>query len=279
MNEVAFRSILKFVEFVKHAHARVGHLRKYTSEPYEIHLAEVAAYAAAIYEDYQAEVPLHVFQAVAWGHDLFEDTDATESEIFEALQGWPENEIKLVISGIRDLTDPPRKEMNRYQRVVLRNYMLNTAKHWVQGLKCCDTLSNFKSLAVHDPAFTVTYLKEKSGQVFLVDTQNHPKITKFLNSYMLGLKHVIEEQCSCTRCGKGIMVQRTKDVVYNKNGIQMYFRDVPGMHCTKCTHVVLDPRNLGVQEKNIKKAVASGQNPNIELLECYDVVNINIELS
>ena len=56
--------------YATQAHSRINHRRKYTSEPYDVHLKNVANIVASVTED--AEMI-----AAAWLHDIVEDTPAS----------------------------------------------------------------------------------------------------------------------------------------------------------------------------------------------------------
>jgi guanosine-3',5'-bis(diphosphate) 3'-pyrophosphohydrolase len=265
-------SLYEFVKFVKASHAAVEHLRRYTSEPYEIHLAEVAAYAAVIHEEYADQVPLHVFQAVAWGHDLKEDTNCTDIDIIRVLKdsGWSGVDIMQTVMGIDILTDPPKEDgINRARRIEMQCFGLSFAPDWVQALKCIDIFSNVKSLAVHDPEFCATFLMEKEGYQFFKDPDKHKLIKPILQDLVESTKTVLAKQVKCRECGSGVLVYREKDVVYEHTDAMRYFRGLHGFHCTCCTSVVLDEHNLGPQEKRIIKASLSLVNDNILISRSY----------
>jgi len=59
------------------AHARINQLRKYTLQPYDVHLRAVADMVASICDD-------KAMIASAWLHDTVEDTPATFEDLEEA---------------------------------------------------------------------------------------------------------------------------------------------------------------------------------------------------
>lgn len=267
-------SLYEFVKFVKAKHAAVEHVRRYTSEPYEIHLAEVAAYAAVIHEEYANQVPLHVFQAVAWGHDLKEDTNCTDIDIIRVLKDseWSELDIMQTVMGIDILTDPPKEDgINRARRIEMQCFGLSFAPEWVQALKCIDIFSNIKSLAVHDPEFCFTFLVEKEGYQFFKDPAKHKLIKPILQDLIKATEANLYKQHKCRECGSGILVNREKSVVYDDRERLKYFQGVSGYHCTNCIHVVLHPEKLGVQAKRITKASTQLRNSHILIdSDCYN---------
>lgn len=242
-----------FVALVRKAHARVKQNRKYTGEPYEVHPAEVAAYATTVYADYVQDVPYHVFVAVAWGHDLFEDTDVTLTEISNSLRFWDERDVNLVIAGIRYLTDPDLPELNREGRMALQAVNLREAPAWVQGIKLCDNYCNIKSIAIHDPGFARVYLKDKDQQ-FGEWIKRHNLARILVEGLVTQVSATLRAQPDCPECESGILVTRNKELACIIDGKIQYFPNVDGQHCTRCAYVILDPQNLGQQARRIRLA-------------------------
>ena len=128
-------------------------VRKYTGEPYICHPLEVAG-LVGIYlpgDRYAA--------AMAILHDVVEDTDGTLDDV-RSLFG---DTVEL---GVYFLTDDKPEGMNRATRNVLYNEKLAKAKdsglgEKVHTVKCCDIISNGRSVATHDPKFALTWCDEK----------------------------------------------------------------------------------------------------------------------
>lgn len=255
--------INKLVQFVRKAHNRVGQRRRYTGEEYFVHPAEVAAIAAAIHYDYQDEVPLHVFLAVAWSHDLFEDTDATREELMTYLRNWPKNDLAQYFLGVETLTDPDSPNLNREQKIALQNIRLANAPRWIQGLKLCDNFCNIKSIAVHDPDFAGTYVHDKAETLkgFL---HPHEAAMEFVSSMMEDVKRELKGQRKCPDCEKGRMVHRLKDIQYlESNGLIMKIPDIFGCHCTRCARVEIS--DLSQLTHRIRK-IAARKKSNIHIV-------------
>ena len=64
-------------EFGINAHSRINHRRKYTKQPYSVHLSAVAHLVASVTDD-TATI------ATAWLHDVVEDTTATLLDVEKA---------------------------------------------------------------------------------------------------------------------------------------------------------------------------------------------------
>jgi (p)ppGpp synthase/HD superfamily hydrolase len=118
--------------------------RKYTEEPCWVHLAQVAGLVSTIYSK-----PSVI--AVAWLHDVLEDTDTTKTEIV-SLFGHD------VLYGVEFLSD--LEGGNRATRKQLSRERLSKAPAWVQDIKVCDLISNTSSILKHDPKFAKIYLEE-----------------------------------------------------------------------------------------------------------------------
>ncbi len=136
-------------------------VRKYTSEPYEMHLAEVAATAFQCYHLIQDEVSLAVFTATCWWHDSMEDQDVCESELrrYAKNAGLPDNEIEQFVEGVLSLSD--LETGNRAQRQELSRGRLRKAPGWAQVIKCYDIRSNIRGIHKHDPKFFKVWSNEK----------------------------------------------------------------------------------------------------------------------
>ncbi len=125
--------------------------RRYTNEPYFLHLAEVAGIAMSVGWQHVDIHPDH-FMAVCWLHDVVEDCGVS-LEVLDNRFG------SKVTYGVYDLTD--REEGNRAQRKLLGRNRLSVSPGWVQSIKVADLISNTSSIVQHDPKFAVTYLEEK----------------------------------------------------------------------------------------------------------------------
>lgn len=121
--------------------------RKYTGEPYSVHLAEVVGYVASI-----PWIEPRAF-AVAWLHDVCEDCGVTLDvlgEEFGAYIAW----------CVAVLTDKPSTWGNRKARKHEQRERLARAPGAIQSIKCADIISNTQSIALHDPKFAPVYIDE-----------------------------------------------------------------------------------------------------------------------
>ena len=129
--------------FAKEAHK--NQTRRYTGDPYAIHLAEVAAYASAFGLDEDCV-------SAAWLHDCIEDQGVSSSVILDRFGS-------KVAGIVLDLTDPPSTE-NRAARKAMARQRLGLASEETQTIKVGDVLSNTASIVLHDPKFARVYLGE-----------------------------------------------------------------------------------------------------------------------
>ena len=132
--------------------------RKYTGDPYWVHLVEVQGIAVSSYLSlnpvgYLIDTGmLKQISTIAMLHDVIEDKWATEEEI-EELYG------KEILKGVLWLTD--RETGNRQERKKQAAERIGKAPGYIQLIKLADVMSNTASIALHDPKFAKTYLKEK----------------------------------------------------------------------------------------------------------------------
>jgi (p)ppGpp synthase/HD superfamily hydrolase len=138
--------ILQAAETAKKYHA--GQLRKYTNEPYIVHVWGVAGLVYSVSED------ISMVQA-ALLHDTVEDTDLT-------LQNIEEQFGETVATLVRWLTDISKPEDgNRKVRKNIDREHIAAAPAEAQTIKLADLIDNTKTIALLDPDFARVYMKEK----------------------------------------------------------------------------------------------------------------------
>lgn len=134
--------------FATAAHGAVAQLRKYTMEPYIVHPAEVV-------EILKTVAPTPAMIAAAWLHDVVEDTGVT----LETIRGEFGDEVADLVGWLTDVSRPDHG--NRAQRKAVDRAHTAAAPSEAQTIKCCDLISNTRSIMQHDPKFAATYLAEK----------------------------------------------------------------------------------------------------------------------
>jgi hypothetical protein len=133
--------------FATEAHRRIQHQRKYSGQPYEVHLKAVAAIVAEVTDDPE-------MIAAAWLHDTVEDTPATFEDIERAF-GPP------VASLVRELTDVSRAgDGNRAARKAIDRAHLAAASARAQTVKLADLIDNCRDICRNDERFARVFLGE-----------------------------------------------------------------------------------------------------------------------
>jgi hypothetical protein len=132
------------------AHKRIEHRRKYSDQPYEVHLEAVAKLVASVSDDPET-------LAAAWLHDTVEDTPATLGDI-EAQFGAAVAEL------VEELTDVSKPgDGNRARRKELDRHHLAQASARAKTVKLADLIDNCRDITKHDPRFARIYLAEMAA--------------------------------------------------------------------------------------------------------------------
>lgn len=124
--------------------------RKYTNEPYFLHLAEVAGIVSSVIWNRFSHRTERVI-ASAWLHDVIEDTDND----YETLWWKFDEDIAYNVLQLSDL-----EQGNRAVRKQLSRERLSGCSEEVQTIKCADLISNTSSILQHDEKFAKVYLEE-----------------------------------------------------------------------------------------------------------------------
>ena len=133
--------------YATEAHQRINQRRKYSNEPYHVHLHAVAK----LVEDVSGDAEM---VAAAWLHDTVEDTQATLDDI-EAEFGVAVAEL------VEELTDVSRPgDGNRAVRKAIDRQHLAQASARAKTVKLADLIDNCKDITRHDPGFAQVYLAE-----------------------------------------------------------------------------------------------------------------------
>lgn len=144
--------VLAFVA-LKHADQK----RKYTGEPYLSHLQSVAK---------MADGRCRLGYEIGLCHDLLEDTDCTQVELYKALVrfGYEILDAGWIVARVIDLTDVYTNEKysghNRKERKKFEAQRLFAINPDAQTVKYCDLIDNAKSIVEHDPGFAMVFINE-----------------------------------------------------------------------------------------------------------------------
>jgi len=167
-------------DWVKHYHG--DQKRKYTDEPYYVHLENVAKIVSQ-YEGGCVEIALC--------HDLFEDTPCKLTELIDFLMssGYTSTEALNIASGVNDLTDEFIKEKypkaNRAERKAMEAKRLGYISPRSQSVKYADLIDNTSSIVEYDPGFARIYLQEKHA-ILSVMRDGNPELLEMCEE---SLKH------------------------------------------------------------------------------------------
>ena len=136
-------------EFAFFYHNKINHVRKYTGEPYTVHLASVVEIVRS--------VP-HTEEMIcaAWLHDVVEDTTATHQDVFM-------NFGIRIASLVEQLTDVSKlSDGNRAIRKEIDRQHLAKASPKAKTVKLADIIDNTVSITQYDPGFAKIFLAEKA---------------------------------------------------------------------------------------------------------------------
>lgn len=136
-------------QFATEAHQRIDHHRKYTHQPYQVHLKAVANLVAGVTDDPE-------MIAAAWLHDTVEDTPATFYDI--------EREFGMTVAKlVSELTDVSRpSDGNRAARKAIDRSHAAEASPRAMSIKLADLIDNCRDICKHDPRFAQVYVREKA---------------------------------------------------------------------------------------------------------------------
>lgn len=137
-------------------------VRKYSGEPYAVHLREVAGYCAEV--GCRDEVV-----AAAWLHDAKEDQGVTDAQLRELFG----NDVARLVDEVTDQSRP--EDGNRETRKEIDRAHNGRASPDGKTIKLADLISNTKSITTRDPHFAVTYMREKRLLMTLL-TEGSPEL-------------------------------------------------------------------------------------------------------
>ena len=133
--------------FAVKAHKSIDHRRKYTAQPYAVHLEHVVKLVGTVTDDPET-------LAAAWLHDVVEDTPATLEDVEDAFGP----DIARLVDALTDVSKPG--DGTRATRKALDRHHLAGAPPKAQTVKLADLIDNARDICTHDPAFGRIYLGE-----------------------------------------------------------------------------------------------------------------------
>ena len=153
-------------QFAHDAHDSIGQKRKYTGEPYWVHVDDVANIVATV-----TNSPIVI--DAAFLHDVVEDVNKGIYTL-NYISGTFGMEVGRLVWELTDVYTPERyPNLNRAERKALEAWRLGQISPDAQTIKVADLLSNTASIVEHDPNFAKVYLLEKE-RVLSVLTKANP---------------------------------------------------------------------------------------------------------
>ncbi|MEA3372783.1 MAG: HD domain-containing protein [Campylobacterota bacterium] len=134
-------------EYAISAHKRIDQRRKYTGQPYHVHLKAVSKTVSEAGGD-AAQV------AAAWLHDTVEDTPAT----FEDIEMEFGKDIATLVEELTDVSRPG--DGNRAKRKKIDRKHLAGISPRAKTIKLADLIDNARDILKHDLKFAKVYLAE-----------------------------------------------------------------------------------------------------------------------
>jgi len=134
-------------QFASSAHKRIGHQRKYSNQPYQVHLQAVAELVAGVTDDPE-------MVAAAWLHDTVEDTPATLDDIHENFG----HGVAGLVENLTDVSKP--SDGNRATRKAIDLQHSARASTRAMSVKLADLIDNCRDITRHDERFARVYVPE-----------------------------------------------------------------------------------------------------------------------
>lgn len=163
--------------YATEAHSRINHRRKYSFEPYDVHLKDVAGIVATVTDDPETI-------AAAWLHDVVEDTPASFLDI--------EREFGPTLAAlVEELTDVSRPaDGNRATRKAMDRAHLAGASGRAKTVKLADLIDNCRDICRQDREFGRVFLQEMASLLEVLgdgDQRLHKRATAMLREHAVKL--------------------------------------------------------------------------------------------
>jgi len=168
-------------QFATQAHGRIDQMRKYTGQPYDVHLRAVAEIVATVTDDDET-------LATAWLHDVVEDTPAT----FEELESEFGANVARLVAEVTDISRP--SDGNRAARRALDRAHISEASPRGKTVKLADLIDNCPDICKHDARFGRVFLREMGAQLEVLgdgDARLMARARKVYEKYALELNVTI----------------------------------------------------------------------------------------
>jgi hypothetical protein len=143
-------------DYATRAHARIDQRRKYSNQPYDVHLRSVARLVAEVTSDQR-------MIAAAWLHDTVEDTPATFRDI-EQVFG---QDVAQLVAELTDVSRPG--DGNRATRKAIDRAHLAAASDRAKTVKLADLIDNCRDICRHDPRFARVFADEMQALLVVLE--------------------------------------------------------------------------------------------------------------
>ena len=172
-------------EFAIREHRRIDHRRKYSKQPYDVHLKAVADLVAGVTDDPE-------MITAAWLHDIVEDTPITLDDVAREFGG-------AVARLVDELTDVSRPDDgNRAARKAIDRAHLAAASPRAMTIKLADLTDNAGDICRHDAGFGRVYLAEMEALLALLGEGDATLMAKARGTLARWLAHVRSAQAGET---------------------------------------------------------------------------------
>lgn len=164
-------------EYAISAHKRIDQRRKYTNQPYHVHLKAVAKIVSETGGD-AGQI------AAAWLHDTVEDTPATFDDIEEEFG----QDIATLVEELTDVSRP--SDGNRVKRKRIDRKHLAHASPRAKSVKLADLIDNCQDIVRHDPKFARIYLAEMQMLIEVLGEGDARLYKRAQNALLKGQKKI-----------------------------------------------------------------------------------------
>jgi len=200
--------VKKAENFAIKAHSRINQRRKYSLEPYDVHLRDVANLLSQITDDKD-------IIAAAWLHDIVEDTPITHEEIEKEFG----REISKLIIELTDITKP--SDGNRKTRKNIELKRLATISKRAKTIKLADLIDNATDISIHDPKFAIVFLSEMEEMLKVLEGGEPALFQKAKNTLELCKKQIYNPRKEIIK--SNFNIHETKSELFsNLHGIRFF---------------------------------------------------------
>ena len=163
--------------YATQAHQRIGQLRKYSKQPYHVHLEAVAKRVAEVTDDQE-------MIAAAWLHDTVEDTPATLEDIEEHFG----QSVAELVEEMTDVSKP--SDGNRATRKAIDLEHTAQASLRAKTVKLADLIDNCKDITKHDARFAKVYLVEMGALLDVLGEGDEQLFQDAVRVYALSMEQL-----------------------------------------------------------------------------------------